>query len=831
MSSNLYWNFRNSTIENNKIDDIILDQSASLVNFVQSDINDTGLEFKNMNKYVDFGTNTINIGNNYTIETLLKMNLDDDEINTSDNWSQIGNNIIGETNEDRSGYSTSLSSDGSIIAIGAIQNNSNQGHVRVYKNTDGTWNQLGQDIDGETQNDYFGSSVALSADGTILACGGLKHDSNKGHVRIFQYNGSTWNQLGTDIDGEIAEDESPTSLAISYNGSIIAISSINNNSNLGHVRIFSYTNSSWSQLGSEIIGTVVGEHFGRSISLSSDGTIISIGVSLHDSDNKGTVRVFEYTNNDWSQIGSDIDGPSYSEFGWSSSLSSDGTIIAIGGLRYDSYNGIVKVYKYLNNSWSQLGSDIVGNSSTDGGVYHISGGVYHIYNGSYNSNSLWNECVGWSCSLSSNGKVLIVGAINGDNTSSIETGSAKVYYFENDTWNQIGQTLYGDSYLDKYAWSVSISSNGKKVAIGVPHFSTSSIGIVKIFSLPELDLSEQTLFSFGDSDTNKLELNSGTSYTSLKWISSGTIYDISTSNVFSDFSNIKVVFDNSMNFYIDNSHIGSVNIPSFTSDISFAYNYLGRDLSNSENFNGNMSYFSIYKNDYNILDLSASAVFYISQQDVQNVFKVRTSETDISNISYSELLHFIHMDQWPTNLILNPFNAVMNNDDAILSFWNSSKMTVKHDYIRYLSQKLFNNPHCVSMFNNETQLVNSIENIGSEIYQSDISSVFWKFSTDSSHTQDGFIYDSVTGKKATNNTIITNDNICRQLLNTILQNAFSRFDNIADVMDSSGVFPLPILQGDTISFETSLNPTETQHLLTSTNDFGGRTYKIKLIIN
>ena len=84
---------------------------------------------------------------------------------------------------------------------------------------------------------------------------------------------------------------------------------------------------------------------------------------LYDSDHKGTVRVFEYNNNDWSQIGSDIDGPSYSEFGWSSSLSSDGTIIAIGGVRYDSYNGIVRVYKYLNNSWSQLGSDIVGNSS------------------------------------------------------------------------------------------------------------------------------------------------------------------------------------------------------------------------------------------------------------------------------------------------------------------------------------------------------------------------------------------------------------------------------------------------------------------------------------
>ena len=79
-----------------------------------------------MNKYVDFGTNTINIGNNYTIETLLKMNLEDDSIDISDDWSQIGNNIIGETNEDGLVIQYLYRSNGSIIAIGAIQNNSNE---------------------------------------------------------------------------------------------------------------------------------------------------------------------------------------------------------------------------------------------------------------------------------------------------------------------------------------------------------------------------------------------------------------------------------------------------------------------------------------------------------------------------------------------------------------------------------------------------------------------------------------------------------------------------------------------------------------------------------
>ena len=232
-------------------------------------------------------------------------------------------------------------------------------------------------------------------------------------------------------------------------------------------------------------------------------------------------------------------------------------------------------------------------------------------------------------------------------------------------------------------------------------------------------------------------------------------------------------------------------------------------------------------------DISAVAVFYISESDIQNVFKVRTSETNVSDISYSNLLHFIHMDQWPSDLILNPFNGKMDqalSENAILTFGNPAKMLVKHDYVRYLSTKLFNNPNCVSMFNNEVSLVNSIESTGDSIFQNDISNGFWKFSTDSSYSLSGFVYDSVTGKKATNNTITSNDNICRELLNTLVENAFSRFDNVGNVIDASGVFPLPIYQGDTISFKTILNPTENQYLLTNSNNFGGRSYFIKLVI-
>ncbi|MDC0087068.1 FG-GAP repeat protein [Polaribacter sp.] len=65
---------------------------------------------------------------------------------------QIGGDIDGEAASDYSGTSVSLSSDGTIVAIGAYGNYGNgpySGHVRVYQNISGTWTQLGGDIEGE----------------------------------------------------------------------------------------------------------------------------------------------------------------------------------------------------------------------------------------------------------------------------------------------------------------------------------------------------------------------------------------------------------------------------------------------------------------------------------------------------------------------------------------------------------------------------------------------------------------------------------------------------------------------------------------------------------
>ena len=52
-----------------------------------------------------------------------------------------------------------------------------------------SWYQLGLDIDGESAGDNSGWSVSLSADGKTVAIGSMKNSDNgvnSGHVRVFK---------------------------------------------------------------------------------------------------------------------------------------------------------------------------------------------------------------------------------------------------------------------------------------------------------------------------------------------------------------------------------------------------------------------------------------------------------------------------------------------------------------------------------------------------------------------------------------------------------------------------------------------------------------------
>jgi hypothetical protein len=274
----------------------------------------------------------------------------------TDSWKQIGQDIIGEADGDQFGY-VSISDDGKTIAVGASENDGiigyGTGHVRIHRLVeDGTsWEQIGQDIDGEAASDGLGWSVSLSADGLTIAIGAPFNNNNglnSGQVTVRRFNGekSNWELLGQSIYGDNADDISGWSVALSPDGNTLAIGSPGydeeETDRPGYVRVFSLAKEddidtdTWNQIGQDIVGDANGDEFGSSVALSYDGKTLAVGAPNADGKNgvdSGHVRVYRMDDSefDWIQLGDDINGEAaYDYLGFSVSLSADGDKVATG---------------------------------------------------------------------------------------------------------------------------------------------------------------------------------------------------------------------------------------------------------------------------------------------------------------------------------------------------------------------------------------------------------------------------------------------------------------------------------------------------------------------
>lgn len=225
------------------------------------------------------------------------------EDNTT-SWEKIGR-IDGEGANDHSGLSVSLSGTTVAIGAPFNDHNGeDSGHVRVHQlNSDGSsWEQLGSDFDGYEKNDFFGTSVALSSDGKTLAIGApanwnIEEEGLLGYVRVFYLNDdtSTWDQVGQDIHGESSGDFFGFSLALSADGKTLAIGAYGNDGNgdgSGHVRVYRIYDAGWTKLGDDIDGESSFDQSGRSLSLSANGNTLAIGSMGRYEEDPGRVRVF-----------------------------------------------------------------------------------------------------------------------------------------------------------------------------------------------------------------------------------------------------------------------------------------------------------------------------------------------------------------------------------------------------------------------------------------------------------------------------------------------------------------------------------------------------------
>ncbi len=392
-------------------------------------------------------------------------------------WEQRGSTIVGDAAGDELGRSVALSSNASILAMGAPYYYNDMGYVKVYRTEDdgGSRVQLGETIYGNATNDNFGWSVDNTADGMTIICGSpgsYVNDDRPGYMRVFSLVGgdddldtaTSWEQIGQDIIGEANGDEFGYSVSISDDGKTIAVgASFNNGINgadSGHVRIYRLEEDDgttrWEQIGQDIDGEAADDWSGMSVSLSADGMTVAIGSPFNaaNGSESGQVRVYRIDGqgSSWERLGQAINGDNADDhFGQSVNLSPDGNALAIGS-REIGGPGYVRVFTLEvgdddvdTASWKQIGGDIIGEADGD-----------------------W---FGWSVSLSDDGKTLAVGALYNDGNGG-NSGHVRVYRRTDadseSGWMQLGDDIDGEAAGDWSGISVSLSADGNTVAVGSP---------------------------------------------------------------------------------------------------------------------------------------------------------------------------------------------------------------------------------------------------------------------------------------------------------------------------------------------------------------------------
>ncbi len=461
--------------------------------------------------------------------------------------------------DDDFGHSLALSADGNILAVGApgedngmkgiITNGSettdsgtetDSGAVYLFSKAAGRWTQIAYiKASNAGANDKFGLSVALSADGSILAVGASGEDNgvkgvitngsessdsstetDSGAVYLFSNTSGNWVQTAY-IKGSNAgaNDEFGSSVAISADGSTLAIGAsgesngakgiITNGTETtdngsafasGAVYLFNNNSGRWSQSAYvKASNTGANDNFGYRIALSADGTNMAVSTPYESNGAKGVITdgsevtdsgtqtysgaayLFSKTSGNWAQtayVKASNTGSS-DGFGVGLALSADGNTLAVGA-------------KYEDNGAYGIITD--GSEVTDSGSQTDSGAVYLFSNASGSwaqsayikaSNSARGSSFGYDVAFSADSSTLAVAAVaegieeSGVIIDGLETLvynpkniSGAVYLFNNDSgrWTQnayIKASNTGAS--DNFGWRVALSSDGSTLA-------TSAIG-------------------------------------------------------------------------------------------------------------------------------------------------------------------------------------------------------------------------------------------------------------------------------------------------------------------------------------------------------------------
>jgi hypothetical protein len=351
------------------------------------------------------------------------------------------------------GYRVSISGDGSYAIAASYGDSNYTGSAYIFSRSGSTWGYqskiTGPDAE---QGDRFGKSVALSGDGSYALVGAYRHTdvvADQGSAYVFSRSGSSWTfQSEITAPDAAVGDRFGESVALSGDGSYAIVGARLDDdvaSSSGAAYIFNRSGSSWT-FQSKVTApdpNPGGLHFlGCSVAISGDGSY-AISGAYGASDYTGAAYIFSRSGSSWSYQ-SKITAPDAAQqdrFGWSVSMSSDGSY-AIAGADRDDSTGSAYIFSRSGSSWSYQ-SKIRAPGVVTGDNF------------------------GYSVSISSDGSYAIAGAYGHDNIYYNTSGAAFTFSRSGSSWTYHSKIVAPDIANYQYlGYSVSISGDGSYAIVG-----------------------------------------------------------------------------------------------------------------------------------------------------------------------------------------------------------------------------------------------------------------------------------------------------------------------------------------------------------------------------
>lgn len=289
------------------------------------------------------------------------------ELGSDGLWQQNGQDLAGSTAGEQAGCALDMSSDGSIVAVASC---TGVVRVFEFNRAFSFWYPLGQElVVGGGKNASIG--LSLSDDGLTLVAGvDLADEYGTGAIEkvfLFQFSRdlAAWAPTAQAFYEEDNGDRLGSAVCLSGNGEVVAMASVGHDSttgvDVGLVQVFNkQVDLEWTTLGGPLSGIVGEDAFGTSISLSMNGMVLAV-----TSRSSISIYHFDFEIQDW--VKDDVDNPLIDEdvsFDNANetvvNVSLDGKMMAVSRARSASLSGSVRVYALDANEtqWVLVGEPI-----------------------------------------------------------------------------------------------------------------------------------------------------------------------------------------------------------------------------------------------------------------------------------------------------------------------------------------------------------------------------------------------------------------------------------------------------------------------------------------